>query len=613
MKIRILFIILVLITALSAFGSDDLIFKTMKEEMERSLEKLRLENLQAPFFISYTVTDGDYLVIRASLGSLLSSVQQPNNFLNTRVMAGSYERNNENFFNMRGSGGTSQQPLGTDPSYFGLRRALWLSSDSAYKQAAELYESKISAIGQQNLPEEIASLPDYTKREKTTLVLPSGRFEPDREKWENTAREVSSIFLDYPEIYSSGVSVYLYSADIFFYDAEGTMTRVPYNFAAVYADASTQADDGEPIFDCLTYFGTDPGDLPDMESLKKDVKLLADRTLLLKNAGVFDDSYMGPVLFEGNAVGEVIAQGLFPANSGLNAMRDLIYSDSSIASYVSSMIGQNFEDMLEKRLMAKAFSIKAVPALKEYNGKKLIGSFKIDSEGVIPAEELVLVEKGIVKTLLNGRTPTAKISQSNGHNRLAMSMSRTESQIGPGVIIMEAEEKGQSMDDLKNMLMETAKDEGLEFGILVRKILPPTANINKEADPLAMMYSMSRGSSGMSRPSIKPLYVYKVYVEDGREELVRSADLQSLSSRAFRDIIGWSDNMTAYNTVIVDTASSMGFGNYMLFFGGSVWPVSGLMSSFIVPDALLFESLELKKEKRAVTEKPPAIENPLKK
>ncbi len=615
MKNKTIFTALLLIAVFSfiSFGNEELFFNTMKEEMKRSIEKLEIENLQKPFFISYTILDGDYLVIRASLGSLISVTEKPNKYLSTRVMTGSYERSNENFFDMSGKSGTSSYSLPVDENYFGIRRALWLSTDRAYKQAAELYESKISAIGQQNLPEDTANLPDFAKKAKSTVIMPSSRLEYNRQEWETIARDVSALFMEYPDIFSSGVSVYFYSADVYFSDSEGTCTKVPFNFAALYADAYTQADDGEPVFDYLTYFGNTPEDLPAPEIIRKEIRLLAERTILLREAEPFDDSYMGPVLFEGDAVGESIAQSLFSSNSGMNAMRDPIYSDSRIASYVGSILGDNFEDMLEKRLLPKEFTIKAVPGLKSFKDTVLTGSFQVDAEGVEPPEELILVENGILKTLLNGRTPTAKIRESNGHNRLSLSGNRMENQIGPGVIRMEADEKGLSRKELKELLLETARDEGLEYGIIIRKVQSPTANVNMESDPLSLIYMMSQGPSAMSQPSIKPVYVYKVYAEDGREELVRSADMSSISARAFRDIIGWSDEMTAYNTIIVDTASSRGFGRMMLYFGPTGWPLSGIPSSFIVPDAILFESLELKKEKRPVTTKPPVIPSPLKK
>jgi len=611
MKYRTLAIIL-LFFAMFSFAENNIYFQAMEQEIHRGMENLKLENLQKPCYMSYMVLDGDYLVIRSSLGSLISSAEQPNKWLSTRVMTGSYENNNENYFDMMGRDGTSSDSLPVEKSIFGIRRALWLSTDKAYKQSAEFYEGKISAVKQQNLPDDIVNLNDFSEAEKVEKILPSVEFSYNRAEWEKKADEISAVFRKYPGIYNSGVSVYFFNADVYFLNSEGTRTTFPYNLAAVFVDTSTQANDGEPIFDYLTYYGVVPEDLPSKEKIKGDAELLAKRTLLLKKAVPFEDVYLGPVLIEGDAVGEIIAQSLFSQGSGLNAMRDLIFSDSRMASYLSMMFGKNYEEMIGRRFMARQFSMKAVPKMKEFDGKKLIGSFDVDGEGVIPPDELVLIEQGMLNTLLNGRTPTPKISKSNGHNRVSMSRGRVSTQIGPGIVMLEPEEKGESRDTLKEQLIQSAKEEGLDFGIIIRKVSAPSVSVNMETDILSIIYRASQGA-GASRQAIKPVYVYKVYVEDGREELIRSVEMQDVASRAYRDIIGWSEKMTAYNTFITDRNSSGGFGRIMSMFGGSQWPLSGIKSSFIVPEALLFKSMELKKERRPVTSKPPAIKSPLEK
>jgi len=39
--------------------------------------------------------------------------------------------------------------------------------------------------------------------------------------------------------------------------------------------------------------------------------------------------------------------------------------------------------------------------------------------------------------------------------------------------------------------------------------------------------------------------------------------------------------------------------------------MNSMLTSFIVPDAMLFEELELKKHKRAIAEKTPVVDNPV--
>lgn len=599
-------LILILVFVIAGFSEENVFFRAMENEIQRGIENLKIENLQEPCFVSAMVAEGDFLVIRSSLGSTLTITERPVRHLRSRVMVGSYERNNENFMDMRGTSGIADETLPVKNSYFGIRRAIWLAMDRSFKNSAELYESKMSAIRQQNIPEELENLADFSKAEKTKLILPAVKFEYDRGQWEKTANELSSIFLKYPDIHSSGVSIYFYNTHVYFYNSEGTRTAVPFNMTAVYVDANTQADDGEPVFDFLTYYGIDPNDLPEVDKMKKDIELMAKRTVNLRKAPVFDDVYMGPVLFEGCSVGELISQSLFPVNAGMSAVRKPIFSDSRIASFYGSVIGSNFEDMIGRRFMSRDFNLMALPKLKEYNGINLIGHFQVDAEGIIPEDELILIEEGMLKGLLSDRTPTPRIQKSNGHSRLSMDARRINTQVGPGIIKLEPIEEGKDRKALKELLIQTAKEEGLDYAIIIRKVISPSATANSPIDEGALASMFSQGRPTVDS-GIKPVYVYKVYVEDGREELVRSVDLQTISSRAFRDIIGWSSKMTAYNTISISpgaaiTASIMARGG---------WNIQGIPSSFIVPDALLFENLELKRERRAVTSRPPAIESPL--
>lgn len=608
MKYRILFIIILIFT-LQGFSEENLFFRAMQNEIERAIEGLRLEGLQKPCFISSDILKGDFLVIRSVLGSTISLQEQPARNLSSRVMAGSYERNNENFFSFRGARLGGRQSLPIEDCYFGTRRALWLDLDRAYKHAAETYEQKISAMRQQNVPEEIRDLSDFSKSEKTVMMLPSINFRYDRDKWEAIANEISALFVAFPDIQSSGVSIYFYRSNIYHYNSEGTKIRKPFNLAAVYVDAATQADDGEPVFDYLAYFGITPDDLPDKGTIINDTRLMAKNITILREASVFDEAYLGPVLFEGCSVGEIISQSLFPQNGGLNAVRKPIFSDSRVAAAYSMMVSSSFEDLIGRRAISRDFNLKASPKLRQYNGINLIGSYQVDAEGVVPSDELIIIEEGMLKTMLSGRTPTPRIQQSNGHNRTAMSGGRITSQVGPGVIRFEPVSDGKDREDLRSLLIKTAQEEGLEYGIIIRKVLSPSPAINMPLDPMELIGRLTQ-SSAASRQRPEPVYVYRVYVEDGREELVRSAELQNISLRAFRDIIGWSDNMLVHNTISVEQGAGSAYIN-ILRGGGGGWPLSGILSSFIVPDALLFESLELKRERRAVTANLPVNRNPL--
>ncbi|MBI4646034.1 MAG: hypothetical protein HY738_05410, partial [Bacteroidia bacterium] len=441
--------VLVINIAKSQEPPSDVIKRAMKDELSRNISNLTLEGVQKPYFISYTICDAKTLRISATLGSLISSVETPVREHLTDVFVGDYQRDNQNFFdiNILAESYQENSSLPLDNDYFGIRRGLWLSTDKKYKAAAELLEAKLSAIKQQNLSEEEASLPDFSKATTVVSDLPSLKFNIDKSKWENIAKELSTAFKNYKNIYSSNVSVFIYQSDIYFLNSEGTETKVPFTIAAVRINAQTQADDGEPLADHLLYYSPTPDDLPSIETMKNDVKIMADNLLTLRNAPVFNDSYTGPVLFENQAVAEVFAQQFFSGKSCLIAKRKPVYSDPKMLFYMGQLGAQSMDDKIGKPLVSKDMNIKSTPFISDFEGTKLIGSYQVDGDGVKPATELVLIENGTLKNLLNDRTPTPKIRESNGHKRLALQIGGgISTDAGPGIININA---GKGMTPVK--------------------------------------------------------------------------------------------------------------------------------------------------------------------
>jgi predicted Zn-dependent protease len=148
------------------------------------------------------------------------------------------------------------------------------------------------------------------------------------------------------------------------------------------------------------------------------------------------------------------------------------------------------------------------PTEKRSGDKELIGSYQVDDQGV-PARKVTLVQDGILKDFLMSRRPSKAQPQSNGHGRSGLP-GREAAQIGN--LFIKATE-GKSYDDLKKALIEMCKTENLDYGILIKSIDPD-----------------GRGPLGA------PVLTYKVYVSDGREELVRGAIANTLSVRSLRQI-----------------------------------------------------------------------------
>jgi len=74
---------------------------------------------------------------------------------------------------------------------------------------------------------------------------------------------------------------------------------------------------------------------------------------------------------------------------------------------------------------------------------------------------------------------------------------------------------------MKNDLLQLARDEGLDYAILLRKI----------------------------RLLSEPILVYRVFVDDEREELLRSVKLGGITLSSLRHMVGAEEQQLGYNTL----------------------------------------------------------------
>ncbi len=587
----------------------EIIQRAMKDEMTRNIEKLALENLERPFYISYSIQDVMILSVSANLGSIVFSDINHHRNHSVRLMVGDYHCSDENFLDFGGSSYRStllnnadQLPLEDD--YQGIRRALWIATDNVYKSASEKFERKKAALEQQNLSEEVRDLDDFTRVSAVKFSDGSRKIPLDQQHWEDMAGELSGIFKQYPDIYTSQVRVFLYFADVYMTNTEGTETVHPLSVTAVQINASTQAVDGDPLTHQVLFHGQTPKDLPLLGSMKESTMTMADELIALRTAPVFMDAYTGPVMLEDQAVAEFFIQRLFTGSNGLLAHRKPVVGDARTASFIHRSMGKSLEEKLNRRILSRDLTIKALPTLDNYSGIKLLGNYQIDAEGIRPPDEIVLVENGMLKAMLCNRTPTPKIKTPSGHQRPIIGTGQLASSgLGPGVIAVTTS-RGKSEKQMKKTLLKLAREEGLDYAILIRKLKSQVAGFNPRMDPMSWL--TMTGSSREANSLTDPILVYRVSVKDGREELLRSVKLGNFTLSAMRHILGSSKQQFVYNTL----APSVGGEDVYYAFARNV-TTQGVPASFIVPRSIIFEELDVENAERDFTPKMPVVESPL--
>lgn len=536
-----------IVNDISIGKNPDVIAKAVREEVERGKTGLKMDGLKSPFFISYTLGDIDQFFISASNGSLISSESYPYRSGGARLLIGDYDFTDENFTGT--IGGTSNydgQPC-LDDNEQGIRYTVWRDLDAIYKSAAETYEQKMAAIQQLNIPEKELELPDWDKTPTVVMNdLPQPQINPDKEKLEAYIKEASAVFSEYNQILTSGVSLHVYDGTVYFYNTEGSEYRYPLAFTTLEISLHAKTSEGEDINNSFDITFANPNELPSIEELKKKCHELALKLQEEVGAVKLKDSYSGPVLFEDLAVVRVFYGNFFSGDLSLIAQRRPI----SAGGY--SYGGNSLEEMMDKRITAKEISIIDMTGTSEYNGKKLLGYTPIDAQAVIPPKELLLVDKGILKTLLSDRVPTLKVPHSNGH---AMFSGGAGSYTNTGVVRM-VDTRQKSKEALRKELLDRAKEEGYEYAYIVRD---------------------AAGSGSY------PTELYQVSLADGSEKRVRSAVINKIDSQIFKNILSVSDKEYIYNGT------------------------SGNPISVIVPDAILFEEMQIQSDRVDNYKKPPVV------
>jgi TldD protein len=287
-------------------------------------------------------------------------------------------------------------------------------------------------------------------------------------------------------------------------------------------------------------------------------------------------------VFTGQAAAELFAQLLAPQLSGHR--RSVFEMEQMGASWPKS----DLADKLERPILPSFLSAIDDPTQASSGGLPLFGHYELDDEGV-RAAPVTLVQNGVLKTLLMSRRPRKEIARSNGHGR-AVAPGTLGAVIG-NLFVKVADDKASA--DPKAELIRLSREAGLKFGILIRVLDQPG---NPGGGLLAMFSTAGR----QDRSSIgAPLEAYRVFVEDGREELVRGLVPGEVTLRTLKDIAVAGRDAYVYSRLLEG-------GGLLGGFGGAD---EGLPVSIVVPSVLVRE-IELSREPGS-RQKLPLLPSPL--
>jgi TldD protein len=460
----------------------DALLEALLTELDRSKAQLKIEQVQAPYYIEYRVNDVDDYDAEAAFGALRESQRVRLRILRVVVRVGDYKQ--DSYFG-QGMGETNILPLDNDP--IALRHQIWLTTDEAYKAAGQALADKQAEM--KRFSADPNPVDDFSKEPVVNVLEPIVSLKVDEAAWGKTLEEITNLYRQYPEIQSVSASARFSAINEYFVDSEGTVTRNGKTTYNLQLNSSAQAEDGMRVSRNPYWMVGRPEELPAREKLLSDVKQALETVVALRKAPIVEEEYRGPVLFAPDAANDVIAS-LVGSN---------VVGRKPQPGKPNRTVGA-FATSYKTRVLPSFLTLIDDPTLKDFQGHSLVGSYEIDNEGV-KAKTVNVIENGMLNNYLLGRQPVRDFPASNGHGRAAPGSFPSASL---GVLLLKSAE-AQSPDELKKKVLQMVTEQGKPYAYRVDTLGP--------------------GNS--------PRLLYRVYA-DGHEELVRGAVFSELDVRALR-------------------------------------------------------------------------------
>jgi TldD protein len=525
----------------------------MKEELDRSMAAMSNGD-PAAYFISSTVADRQYSEVSGSNGALLTSTETSARWLEVQTRVGTYQLDDTHKLADRQPSWTSPgTSVVIDDDIGVLRREIGRETNRQYRAATEAL-IKVKTSQQVQVQTAEGNAPDFSREKPHVSVGPRVEIKVDRKPWEEKVRKYTAAFSKSPEVLNSIATFTALGMNQYQVNTEGTQVGFGQVHYRLELYVQSKAPDGMDINRYANFDWLSPKDAPDDKIVFARIQTMIAETEALDKAPLVDP-YAGPALLTGRAAA-VFFHEVFGHRAEGFRQKDINE-------------GQTFTSKIGEQILPDFISIKDDPTQPALDKQMLLGNYAFDDEGV-PAENVPLVDHGVLKTFLMSRSPLVTIPQSNGHGRRQLGFVPVARQ---GNLIVSSS-KAVTNDQLREQLIAMVKSQGKPFGLLI--------------DDIAGGFTFT----GRQQPQafqVLPLVVYKVYADGRPDQLVRGVD-----------IVG---------TPLVSLTKIVATGDTPDIFNGYCGAESGSVPVSAVAPAILISEMEVQK-KETSTDKPPILPPP---
>lgn len=491
------------------------VLESMRTELERSEDDLKIEDYESPYFISYQVKDNREVTVSGKFGSISTDDKSRQRRAYVEVRVGDYDF--DNFANVDAQnfrfGSYSPSPtMPLDDEPMALRSTLWQLTDNAYKGALSNFLAKRG--GAVFKVEKEVDVPSFSRAPEVTYHGEPKPMQFDRGKWKSRVRDMTQRMLEFDELIDANMTVSAKRQVRYYVNTEGTTIVDDHPLYSIQMKAWARAEDGMLLDNTASFYARSVEDLPDRSRLESAVDSMVGELKKLRQAPVIDP-FSGPAILMPEASGVLFHEAVGHRLEGERQRDD--------------KEGQTFKDQVGQEIIPPFLSVYDDPTKKRLAGKPLNGYYRFDDEGVA-AQRVTLIEDGVLKNYLKSRTPIEASRKSNGHGR-AQGTNKPMGRMG-NTIVKANDDKTYSMETLKERLIEEVKKQDKGFGLIIQDITGGSTNTS------GWGYQAFKGS---------PHLIYKVDPETGEETLVRGAELVGTPLTSISKIVAAGEKKAVFN------------------------------------------------------------------
>lgn len=527
--------------------------QTMQAELNRTMTRLKTAGKAPVYYLAYRLYDCPWDTISAANGALINDISGCSRMLSVDMRVGSPHFDNTHFLRVKNSAAPQvydksnkfDSVLPSQGAGLPLQQALWIKSESAFKEAQQRYSELVANNDVMSVEEDKSD--DFSFQPKRIQSSPLKDVHIDRALWEERMRRLSRLFLGHPSlVQNSRISFVTEPFTRYFVNSEGSEEIEQHLSCRVYIHVSCLAKDGMGLWLWDSVESPDPNLLPDEAALSQRVVSLIDKLEKLREAPVAEP-YVGPAILSGKAAA-VFYHETF--GHRIEAVHEKSENE-----------GKTFSRKLGTKVMPNFLSVIDDPTQVKVQGKFLNGHYLLDDEGV-PGRAVTLARNGVLTGYLVSRSLVQGCNSSNGHGRSSPGWNPVARQANLFVVADKA--KQISPQALRAMLIAEAKRQHKDYGLLFDEIAGGATYTTSGSEQTYF---------------INPLIVHKIFVDGRPDELIRGTQIVGTPLSALEHVIA--------------------AGNDPAVFNGECGRESGPVPVSAISPSLLLQSLETKRSPKS--------------